>query len=330
MNRILAADVGGTKTHLAVLEVSSGELNLVREARLENRDFDGLGPLLEEFMGPGACRGLTAAVGLAGPVTGRRVRLTNLPWEVDADALESGLGLDHAMLLNDLEATAWAVPWLREDQIVPVVAGRARPGGAVAVVAAGTGLGQAGLVWHRGEPVPFATEGGHTTFAPVDEEQEALRRFLAARHEHVSWERVVSGTALPDLAEFVFARSGDDLETLTGGPTGGDLAEALTAEAGRNPDGPCGQVVRLFARCYGAVAGDAALAHLATGGVYLAGGVAPEVLWALKEPGFLEAFQAKGRMRGLLEEIPVALISDGLAPVYGAARAAIRAWSPIC
>jgi glucokinase len=323
VTRILAADIGGTKTQVGLFEVRDGEFEVLRDERLLNRDFADLPSLLRTFSDGSTCRGGRAGIGLAGPVDGRRARLTNLPWVVDADALEAALGLEHVLLLNDLEATAWSVPWLQPSQLDTIIDGPADPRGASAVVAAGTGLGQAGLVWHGDTPVPFATEGGHATFSPEDDQQRRLAAFLGQRHGHVSWERVVSGMALPDLAAFVFGEAGVSLEAFVEDSGESNPAAAVTEEARRDQGGLCAEVVRLFARCYGSVCGNVALSLLTRGGLYLAGGIAPRIRWALEGPDFRGAFLAKGRMRHILEAIPVRLIADPMAPVVGAAHAAV-------
>jgi glucokinase len=326
MTRILAADIGGTKTHVALFEARGADVTVVRDERLLNRDFPDLASLLGRFSDGASCRGGRAAVGLAGPVDGRRAQLTNLPWVVDAEALEAALGLKHVLLLNDLEATAWSLPWLSDDQVETVVDGPTDPRGPAAVVAAGTGLGQAGLVWHGPTPVPFATEGGHATFSPNDDQQRRLAAFLGERHGHVSWERVVSGMALPDLAAFVFAEAGVSLDRFVEASGETSPAAAVTEDARRHPEGLSAEVVRLFVRCYGSVCGNVALSFLTRGGLYLAGGIAPRIRWALDGPDFREAFLAKGRMRHILESIPVRLIADPMAPVIGAAHAAVSSF----
>ena len=316
---ILAGDIGGTTTRLALFEGRGERLHKLAEAAYASREWPSLEGPVAAFLaetGTGCSR---AGFGLAGPVQGRRVRTTNLPWEVEADALAGHFGFDEVVLVNDLEAAAWGIGDLKADEIHVLHAGRAGAVGNAAVVAAGTGLGVAGMFWDGRRHHPFACEGGHAAFAPSGEEERALLRHLEASHGRVSWERVVSGPGLVAIHDFLSAGGGPALLT---GEADGDAAAAIAAAAAADPGGTPARAVRLFVGLYGAVAGDIALVMMATGGVWLAGGIAPKMLAVLEEGGFMARFADKGRMRPLLDAIPVRVVLKGDVALWGAARCA--------
>ncbi|UCF66263.1 MAG: glucokinase, partial [Acidobacteriota bacterium] len=262
---------------------------------------------------------------IPGPVIGSRVRTTNLPWEIDGNRLERSLGCP-VVLLNDLEAAAHGVLTLGLEALVPLQSGQPDAAGHRAVIAAGTGLGQALLV-HKpsssrggvGELVPTASEGGHTDFAPRDEEEIELWRFLRQRHGHVSYERIVSGPGLVALYEFYAARLGEG-EPPWRQQT--DRAQAITEAAARGVSKAAHEAVERFCSVYGAEAGNLALKTLARGGVYVAGGIAPKMLSFLQSGSFIAAFRDKGRYRDLMEQIPVLVVLDEAVNLRGAAHAA--------
>lgn len=321
---VLAGDIGGTKTLLAVFQVEGASLTLHAERERPSAHYDSLDAIVAEMLAEGMPPVAAAAFGIAGPVSGRRARTTNLPWVVDADALEQGAGIPRVRLLNDLEATAWGVPELAAEDLLDLTPGVEPAPGNAAVIAAGTGLGEAGLYWDGARHLPFATEAGHAGFAPEDAEQAALWRFMTARHGRVSWERVLAGPAIPELLEFVTAHRGEALPAALADAVARGDAAAVTAAADAG-DPLCAATLTLFARLYGAEAGNLALRMLARGGVYLGGGIAPKILPWLTGPDFREAFLAKGRMRGLMEQIPVRLVRNSRTALLGAARCATLA-----
>jgi glucokinase len=324
---ILAGDIGATNTRLAWFEVADQALAPGPARTYPSQRHAGLAEIVAAFVGevPGALR--HACFGIAGPVRGGRVEGTNLPWVVDARQLAAVLGLDQVIVLNDLEANAWGIAGLRDADFAVLQAGRAEPTGNAAVISAGTGLGQAGLVWDGWRHRPVASEAGHADWAPQDESQLALWRFLAAEVGHVSVERVLSGPGLHNIYRF--------LRDAQGVAEPGWLADALTSEvpaavisrAGLEGRAEiCARALSLFAAIYGAEAGNLALRLLATAGVYLGGGIAPRILPALEGRTFLDAFRNKGRLQPLLEEIPVRVVLNDHAALLGAARrAAIEA-----
>ncbi|MFP4560713.1 MAG: glucokinase [Thiohalorhabdus sp.] len=325
--RILAGDVGGTNARLALVEAGAGALRITAEERLPSGDYPGLEDLLRAFLDRhGAPAVEAAAFGLPGPVLGDRVRTTNLPWEVEAGSLGLVLGTARVRLLNDLEAAARGIAELAPADVETLAAGESDSAGNRALIAAGTGLGEAGMFWDGARHRPFATEGGHADFAPADELDRALHRYLAECHGHVSWEHVVSGPGLVRIHAFLAAHRGRAVPGwLEAAMAEGDPAAAIAAAAEDGSDPLCAEAMERFVRHYGAEAGNLALKLMATGGVYLGGGIAPRIAARLREPAFLEAFRAKGAMAPLLERIPVRLIHNDHAALLGAARHAASA-----
>jgi glucokinase len=322
--RMIVGDIGGTTTRLALFESSGERLTLLAERDFASGDHAGLEEIVSAFLAgsQGPCG--RAAFAIAGPVSGRTARTTNLPWLVDADAMERSLGISRVGLLNDLEAVAYGVAELGPEDVVVLQVGAPKRAGNAAVIAAGTGLGMAGLSWDGRRHRPFATEGGHADFAALDGEQDALRRFLATRFGHVSKERVLSGPGLVNIFEFLLEQDGADVPGwLAEAHREGDPAAAITraAEAGTAP--LAARALHLFVTLYGAEAGNLALTMMARGGVYVGGGIAPKILPALRRGPFLEAFLAKGRMRPLLEAMPVKVIVNDRTALLGAARFAM-------
>lgn len=315
--RVLAGDIGGTKTNLALYELAGGEqLEPVREHTFQNRDYRGLRDVIADFA-PGTVS--AATFGIAGPVFAGEVRMTNLPWEIRRDDLAGALGCDAVRLLNDLETTAFGALFLPEDRITVLREGRPRPGNR-AVIAAGTGLGQAILFRDGDRFVPSATEGGHVDFAPRNEKEIGLLRFLQREHERVSYERVVSGPGLHNVFRYLVEGLGREvapeiLERIAAGDPG-----SVIGESGDCP--VCTEAVDLFVDLYGAQAGNLALAVLAVGGVYVGGGIVVKLLPRIRRGGFLEAFTRKGRYEDMMEDIPVRIILEPKASLLGAAHAA--------
>ena len=319
--RVLAGDIGGTKTRVGVFEVDGVECRMVEERSYPSRDYSGLGEIVADFVGSDGTDCRAACFGIAGPVTGRRMRTTNLPWVVDADELEGRSGIATVALLNDLEATGWGVGALDESQFAVLNPGLPDAVGNGAVIAAGTGLGEGGIYWSSREARPFACEGGHTSFSPTDELCDRLLSFLRRIHSHVSWERVLSGPGLADLFRFMVAEAGEsEPGWFVEAEQTGDPVPAISGMA---LEGRCDISVRtleLFARLYGEEAGNLALKVMATGGVWVGGGIAPRIRRFLEDGAFMDGFLAKGRMRPLLETMPVRIVLDDGAALLGAAR----------
>lgn len=317
--RVLSGDIGGTKTRLAVITVEGTRLHTEREQTYASRDYAVFEDLLGDFLLDSDIPA-RAAFGIAGPVQGRVAQTTNLPWRIDADALQKRFGFDHCTLLNDLEATACGLPALPAEDFLTLHAGLARASGNVAIIAAGTGLGEVGLFWDGQRHHPFATEGGHTSFSPGDDMEIALLKHLQQRHTHVSWERIVSGPGLVSLHEFLcLHRNAPIPDWLQHEMRQGDAAAVIANVAMSARDELCVEALDWFVRLFGAEAGNLALKMMGRGGLYLGGGIAPKILPRLQTGAFLNAFFSKGRMRPLLEAMPVSVILNDRAALYGPA-----------
>jgi glucokinase len=323
---ILAGDVGGTHTRLASVAVVDGRLVLAAVKTYPSRAHANLNAIVAAFAAelPGPVE--QACLGVAGPVRDGRVEATNLPWVVDAGALAGQLRLDRVLLVNDLEASAWGLAVLAPEDLAALQAGRPVATGNAAVLAAGTGLGQAGLVWDGCRHRPVPSEGGHADWAPQDELQQELWRFLAAEFGHVSVERVLSGPGLHNIYRFL--RDGRGLEEppwLAEALRAADPAPTISAAALSRRAEICVRALETLVRIYGAEAGNLGLRMLATAGVYLGGGIAPRILPALRGPAFLQAFLAKGRLQRVLEAMPVHVVLNEQTALLGAARRAALA-----
>lgn len=322
---ILGADVGGTKTVVALFEQRDRRLHEQARRAFPSAEFPGFEEILDAFLDEHDRPAVSAAgVAAAGPVVDGSVQLTNLPWRVlESGAVARVLGGAHVAVLNDLQGMAVGMLDLPPDQRVALNPhARPRETANRAVIAAGTGLGEALLVWDGARYLPVATEGGHGGFAPDDDEQDALLRFLRTEHGgRVSWERVLSGPGLASVYRFARERSGTpEPSALRDAMAAGDPSAAV-AEAGLDgSDAVCARALELFAALYGSEAGDLALRSLALGGVYVGGGIAPKLLPVLEGGAFLRAFVAKGRFAGMLGEVPVEVCLEPATPLLGAAR----------
>lgn len=320
---LLAGDIGGTKVNLALFSAERGPHEALAEATFSSAGYDGLEQIVDEFLKDQDHTVQAACFGVAGPVVGGRATITNLSWVIDARVLAQKLGLEAVYLLNDLESIANAVPILQPDDLCVLNAAQPEPHGAIAVIAPGTGLGEAFLTWDGTRYVAHPSEGGHTDFGPTDDLQLGLLRYMLARYDHVSYERVCSGLGLPNLYAY--------LKESGYAPEPDWLAEAIAAAADINPviveaalgarTCPLAQAaLNLFVSILGAEAGNLAVKVLATGGVYLGGGIPPRILPALQGKTFMDAFMNKGRFRSLMVRLPVYVILNSRAPLIGAAR----------
>jgi glucokinase len=327
---ILAGDVGGTKTWLGIFRATGTDaaapLTLLRSAKYASRSASSLRQLVAEFMEDGREAAHYACFGLPGPVAGRRARLVNLPWEVDADGLASEFGLRGAFLINDLLANAYGIGELAPSDFVVLHAGDPSAAGNMAVISPGTGLGEAGIFWDGRKHMPFACEGGHSDFAPRDELQIGLLRHLLASHDHVSVERVLSGSmGIPNIYGFL-RDTGRVRETpaVAEALKTGDSGSVISTAAMEGTCPLCAQTMDLFASILGAEAGNLALKTMATGGVFIGGGIAAKILPLLQRPPLTEAFFAKGRFGAFMQGIPLRVILNDRAALLGAARHALH------
>jgi glucokinase len=321
---LLAGDVGGTKTVLALVGERAGVAEIVAEAVFPSREYATLESVVAAFRASHPASICRAVFSVAGPVIGGQAHITNLPWCLDEARLAEGFGVGQVLLVNDLQATAYALPHLRADQVTRLLGGPGEPDGVRAVVAVGTGLGEAMLVPGREGFVALPTEGGHTDFAPRSALQRRLLAHLQREHGHVSYERVCSGVGIANLYRFLAGVSPEQPPAWLAArlAAGGDVTPALV-EAGLGRERGCvvcRRTLRLLASILGAEAGNAALRALATGGVYLGGGIPPRILPALRGRAFREGFLRKGPMSRLMERIPVHVILEPRAALLGAAR----------
>jgi glucokinase len=320
---ILAGDVGGTKTRLAVFD---GD-RLVRRATLPSAHFDSLERLVADFMAGSPERLESACLGVAGPVQDDTCRATNLPWVIEAHELARSARIPRVRLVNDFHALAIGIWQLRPDELVSLNEGPSDPRGPFAVIGAGTGLGQAVVLPGPDGLEVLSSEGGHTDFAPRNDLEIDLLKFLLGRHHRVSYERVLSGPGLLTLYAFLCEREAD-----AGSPTvrdeitraGEDGPAVISAHALRGDDALCTWALELFVSIYGAEAGNLGLKVVARGGVFVAGGIAPKILPKLLAGEFRKAFIDKGRMSPLLERMPVKVVLDPDAGLFGAAALARR------
>jgi glucokinase len=318
---ILAGDVGGTSTRLACFELRAGRLHSLVEQTYPSRQHRGLDEIVRTFV---AAHNLTprhACFGIAGPVRQGRVHATNLPWVVDAAGLAAALALPEVGLINDLEANAHGILALEPHDFAVLNAGAADAAGNVAVISAGTGLGEAGMFWDGKALHPFACEGGHTDFGPRDDLEADLLLYLRQRYGHVSYERILSGPGLHNLYDFLRdTRRGEESAEVRERLQREDPAAVISELALAGRCSLCVQALDRFVSLYGAEAGNLALKIMAHGGVYIGGGIAPKILAKMQSPAFLQAFTAKGRMKPLLEAMPVRVVLNDSAALLGAAR----------
>ena len=320
---LLAGDIGGTKTSLAIFSSEAGPRAPLVEATFPSADYASLEALVREFLSQVDLEVERASFGVAGPVVGGKASVTNLPWVIRETQLEEALDLSPVRLLNDLEAIANGVPVLESADLHTLNEAQPAPGGAIAVIAPGTGLGEAFLTWDGSRYRPHASEGGHASFAPMDSLEVELLRHLQRRFDHVSFERVCSGIGLPNIYTFLrdsgYAEEPDWLaEELAAAD---DLTPPIVKVAldDESPCELCIATLNTFASILGAEAGNLALKALATGGVYLGGGIPPRILPALEQDRFMEAFRRKGRMSDLLARMPVHVILNPQVALLGAA-----------
>ncbi len=320
---ILAADIGGTKTDLALFETRNNVFKTVVQHQFLNSEFSSLNDIFSAFKEQYVIEKIEAAsFGIAGPVIDGQCHITNLSWNISRDALKDYWNIDQVYLLNDLEATAYGMLYLSEDEFEDL-----NPEGQVidgnrAVIAAGTGLGEAMLFYDGENYYPVASEGGHSDFAPLTEQQDELLKWLRQRYpEHVSYERILSGPGITLLYEFLLEHSdgvlGNSLSQITEGK---DRSAVITDRALKEQDPLCLEVLSLFAEIYGAEAGNLALKTMSLGGVYIGGGIAPKILCDMTKERFMNGFTAKGRFREMLQGMQVKISLNPETALLGAAH----------
>lgn len=357
--KVLAGDIGGTHARLALIELRGRTLRVLEQRTYDSRAHPGLEPIAQTFLRETGARPERACFGIAGPVVNGEVRTSNLPWRVSTSGMAAALELPRTRLINDLLAVARGITRLASDDFEVLQAGHppaadpaAAPGvgpatpeelaavgasrapaaeGVRAVIAAGTGLGEAILVRNGRRWRALASEGGHASFAPRNQLEWDLRQFLSARfHGHVSNERILSGPGLRNVFDFLAERAAAGGASSEGARVNPEVLAEVEREGERavsrhglaGTDSVCVQALDLFCSVLGAVAGDLALITLARSGLYVAGGIAPAILPALRRGAFLDAFHDKGRMARVVGRVPVYVVTNGQVGLYGAATAA--------
>lgn len=326
---ILSADIGGTKTLLQLRRSNQAIPNLgqlVAEQRYSSGAFSSLEEMVHHFLDEsGQETPQSACFAVAGPIhqdgDEQHSRLTNLPWQLDTRQLKSSLGIDSIHLLNDFQAIGYSLDVLEPEELTPLNDVTGQTDAPRLVLGAGTGLGVCLVFPDNGQPVSYPSEGGHIAFAPRNSEQIALLEFLLGEHKRVSYERLLSGSGLTNIYRFLQHKQPEESDPLL---TADDPAAAIGEQGLQQPHSGAGKAVALFARIYGAFAGDMALACLPIGGVYIAGGIAPKLLPRLQEGTFMQAFSDKGRMHELMASLPVQVITNPHCGLLGAAHFAAR------
>jgi glucokinase len=326
---ILAGDIGGTKCNLALLDRHEDGFQVRFKQHFPTHEYSRFEDMIDAFLGVARQASaasaqepmLAAGFGVAGPVMGRRVQMTNVKWAVDGDSLERQLGTRHVVLLNDLEATGYSLAWLEPDQLLALNAGAPANGAAQALIAAGTGLGEAILRWNGSRYVVAPSEGGHCDFAPRNEKEIGLLRHMKKGDEPVSFEMILSGRGFGVIHDFLSPTARHP----SFDQPGVDPAPEITK---RGLDGSCAVCVEtldLWTSIYGAEAGNLALKALSRGGVFVAGGIAPKILPKMKDGTFLRAFSNKEKFEEMLSRVPVQIVLNEEAPMLGAAAEAALA-----
>jgi glucokinase len=320
---ILAGDIGGTNARLAYFQPQNGHLSLVSERVYPSREHSEFGEIVSQFLDDSGTRPEVACFGIAGPVRNGRVETSNLPWVIEQSRLAKQIHLPATLLINDLEASAWGIGGLVPADLVALNKVDGPAVGNQAVIAPGTGLGEAGLFWDGTRHHVFACEGGHTDFGPQNDLQIELLRFLRKRFGHVSYERVLSGPGLVNVYEFLrdsgCAKPSPDLEAAI---KNSDPAAAISRAALDGSSPLAEKSLEVWISVFGAEAANLGLKAMATGGLFLAGGIAPKILPKLKEPLFMQTFLDKGRLRHLVEAVLVQVVTNDRAGLLGAARCA--------
>lgn len=325
--KVLAGDVGGTRVRFAIIDAEGLRLRTKYEKALLSKDLASLEQALMQFLDSADESFESVCLGVAGPVLENRCVTTNLPWTLDANQIESVLNGRKVTLINDLAANALGIRALSESDFFVVNPGEPHPGGNACIIAAGTGLGEAGLYWDGAQHQPFPSEGGHCDFAPATDFDYRLLQFIAQRHGHVSWERIVSGVGIVSLFEFLCLENSESLpEWFLSEKTQGDPARAISTAALAKQHPIAEDTLRRFLLYYGAEAGNLALKTMASAGVFIGGGIAPQIIQLFHEPWFFQALCAKGRMQSLLQAMPVKVILNPRTALLGAA---IRASSSL-
>jgi glucokinase len=322
---VLGGDVGGTNARLAVVELDGRTARIVREQKYRSRDYPGLAPIVRRFFKEGGARPDRACFGIACPVVGDDCTAPNLPWTINARQLAAEIEIPRTTIINDFVAVGHGVESLGPSDLATLQGGKPEPQGPIAVMGAGTGLGQGFLIWERDHYRVLASEAGHGDFASRGALQAGLLQFLAQQFGRVSWERLLSGPGLVNAYRYLLASAvAPEQETVRSEMEQEDPAAVIVRHALADTDCLSDRALDLFCEILGAQAGNLALAVVASGGVYLAGGIAPRIVERLRSGPFLKAFRDKGRLSELLSRIPLHVIINPNVALLGAAAVAGR------
>lgn len=316
---VLAADVGGTKTDLALFKIENGKLISIKSQRYGTSDHMSFVESIRNFRGDDTFVIDSACLGVAGVVDGDKVRGVNFAWEIDAKQLEAELNIKRIMLINDLHANAYGLTALEDEDFEVITEGKPNKGNA-SIISPGTGLGEAGMYWDGSYYHPYASEGGHCSFSPRDTVDIELWKFLNAKFGHVSWERVVSGQGIYNIYRFLRQYKGDpEPEWLTEQLLKKDPAVVISTSAKEESDAICVETLQLFVKYLSIEAAQLALKNKSTGGIYIGGGIVPKILGLVDKETFYNTFIEVGRMETLLKAIPVKVVLNDKTPMIGAA-----------
>jgi glucokinase len=322
---VLAGDIGGTKTNLGIFSKGASRPLLKILKTYPSGKFHDFESIVMRFLKESPAIVEYACFGIAGPVHKGRCNVTNLPWEVSEHRLKKRFGLERVKLINDLTATAIAIPSLKKNELYILNRGRIQRDGNIALIAPGTGLGESIIVCEGGKYIPVPSEGGHVDFAPNNRIEAALWGYLKKKFEHVSLERILTGQGLADIHSFIMNSNPSGRYTkLIKRMKETDPAMIISEEALNGSAKSCRIALDMFVSILGAAAGNLALTAMSTGGVYLGGGIPPRILPKLKGEAFLSSFTGKGRFKGLLEKMPVYAILNDKAALLGAALKAFE------
>jgi glucokinase len=315
---ILAGDIGGTKTWLALFnDVKKREI--VKHAKFSSQKYPSLEEIIQEFLQDEKIVPSHACFGVAGPVNNNISKVTNLPWTIDAEKIQTSLKIPRVFLINDLEANAWGIRCLKEDELYVISEGKEGMQGNQGLISAGTGLGEAGLYYNGKEHIPFASEGGHCNFAPVDEEEIEIFRYFHKMYGHVSYERLLCGKGLINLYNFYLeVKKERELPELKEKMKGDDPAKLIHEYAISKQCNACVLATNKFLSIYGAETGNVALKFLTLGGMYIGGGIAPKMIEMIKEGQFFRSFIDKGRFDKLLSTVRLQVILNPHTALLGA------------
>jgi glucokinase len=323
---VLAGDIGGTNARLGLVELAGGRARIVERRRYASADYRGLAPIVCRFFEETGRRAERACFAIACPVVGDDCTAPNLPWTVNLPALAREIGIAGTTIINDFVAIGYGIELLDPADLATLQQGVTAPQGPIALIGAGTGLGQGFLVWQGDHYRVLASEGGHTDFAPRDDLQAGLLAHLRERFGRVSWERLLSGPGIANIYRYLLSAVTEPEQAgIQAELEAEDPAKVIVRHGLAGDDGPSRRALDLFCQVLGAQAGNLALTVVATGGVYLAGGIAPRVVERLQGGGFLAAFRDKGRLSDLLARMPVHVILNPAVGLLGAAARAGRA-----